>query len=156
MTLYEINDSMLALVNEDGEIEDFEAFEQLQMEREAKIENMGLWIKNLLAEAEAIKNERDALKKREDAVLHRADRLKEHLSRAISGEKFKSPRLAISWRPSEAVEITPECDAWCREHGEYLREKPPEIDKAAIKNALKQGGAVPGASLVKRQNIQIK
>ena len=156
MTLYEINDSMLALVNEDGEIEDFEKFEQLQMERETKIENMGLWIKNLLAEAEAIKNERDALRKREDALVHRADRLKEHLSRAISGEKFTSARLAISWRPSEAVEITPECEAWCREHGEYLREKPPEIDKAAIKNALKQGGTVVGASLVKRQNIQIK
>lgn len=156
MTLYEINDSMLALVNEDGEIEDFEKFEQLQMEREAKIENTGLWIKNELAEADAIKNECDALMKRRNAALHRAERLKEHLARAIEGEKYKSPRLTISWRPSEAVEISPACVEWCMEHGEFLREKPPEIDKAAIKNALKHGGAVPGASLVKRQNIQIK
>lgn len=156
MTLYEINDSMLALVNEDGEIEDFEKFEQLQMEREAKIENTGLWIKNELAEADAIKNECDALMKRRNAALHRAERLKEHLARAIEGEKYKSPRLTISWRESEAVEITPYCEAVCRVDGKFLRHKAPEIDKAAIKATLKEGGTVSGASLVKRQNIQIK
>lgn len=156
MTLYEINDAMDALVDENGEIVDYETFAALDMERDEKIENTGLLIKNSLAEADAIKAERDALKKREDAARNLADRLKEHLTRALCGEKFKSARLAISWRPSEAVEITPECEEWCREHGEYLREKPPEIDKAAIKNALKQGAHVEGASLVKRQNIQIK
>ena len=156
MTIYEIDDAIRALVDEDGEIGDYEAFEALQMERDAKIENTGLWIKELLAEADAIKKERDALKEREDAAKRKAERLKELLGYALGGEKFKTARLSISWRESEAVEITPECEAWCREHGEYLREKPPEIDKAAIKNALKQGGAVIGASLVKRQNIQIK
>ena len=156
MTIYEIDDAIRALVDVDGEIGDYEAFEALQMEREAKIENTGLWIKELLAEADAIKKERDALKEREDAAKRKAERLKELLGYALGGDRFKTARLAISWRESEAVEITPECDAWCREHGEYLREKPPEIDKAAIKNALKQGVAVIGASLVKRQNIQIK
>lgn len=156
MTIYEIDEAIRNLVNEDGEIGDYEAFEALQMERDAKIENTGLWIKELLAEADAIKKERDALKEREDAAKRKAERLKELLGYALGGEKFKTARLAISWRESEAVEITPVCDAWCREHGEFLREKPPEIDKAAIKNALKQGGTVFGASLVKRQNIQIK
>jgi hypothetical protein len=156
MTIYEIDDAIRALVDEDGEIGDYEAFEALQMERDAKVENTGLWIKELLAEADAIKKERDALKEREDAAKRKAERLKELLGYALGGEKFKTARLVISWRESEAVEVTPECEAWCREHGEFLREKPPEIDKAAIKNALKQGGAVIGASLVKRQNIQIK
>ena len=156
MTIYEIDDAIRALVDEDGEIGDYEAFEALQMERDAKIENTGLWIKELLAEAEAIKKERDVLKEREDAAKRKAERLKELLGYALGGEKFKTARLSISWRESEAVEITPECAAWCMEHGEYLREKPPEIDKAAIKNALKQGGTVYGANLVKRQNIQIK
>ena len=156
MTIYEIDDAIRALVDEDGEIGDYEAFEALQMERDAKIENTGLWIKELLAEADAIKKERDALKEREDAAKRKAERLKELLGYALGGEKFKSPRLAISWRKSEAVEISPACEAWCREHGEYLRYRAPEIDNAAIKDVLKKGGIVHGASLVKRQNIQIK
>ena len=156
MTIYEIDDAIRALVDEDGEIGDYEAFEALQMERDAKIENTGLWIKELLAEADAIKKERDALKEREDAARRKAERLKGYLAQALGGEKFKTARVAISWRESEAVEIAPVCEKWCRELGEYLREKPPEIDKAAIKNALKQGVTVIGASLVKRQNIQIK
>lgn len=156
MTIYEIDDAIRALVNEDGEIGDYEAFEALQMERDAKIENTGLWIKELLAEADAIKKERDALKEREDAAKRKAERLKELLGYALGGEKFKTARLAISWRESEAVEITPYCEAVCRVDGKFLRYKAPEIDKAAIKATLKEGGMVPGASLVKRQNIQIK
>ena len=98
----------------------------------------------------AVLRERKAQEERDVA------RLETYLGFVTGGENFKTARVSVSWRTSEAVEITPECDAWCREHGEYLREKPPEIDKAAIKNALKQGGTVFGAALVKRQNIQIK
>lgn len=156
MTIYEIDDAIRALVDEDGEIGDYEAFETLQMERDAKIENTGLWIKELLAEADAIKKERDALKEREDAAKRKAERLKELLGYALGGEKFKSPRLAISWRKSEAVEITEDCVAYCMLNGRFLRHKDPEIDKAGIKDVLKKGGEIPGASLVTKQNIQIK
>lgn len=156
MTIYEIDDAIRALVNEDGEIEDFEAFEQLHMERDAKIENTGLWIKELLAEADAIKKEREALKEREDAARRKAERLKGYLAQALGGEKFQTARISVSWRKSEAVEITRECEAWCRENGAFLRQKEPDIDKAGIKDALKEGGTVPGASLVTKQNIQIK
>ena len=45
MTLYEIDQSIIGLMNEDGEIADLDAFEALQMERDEKIENIALWIK---------------------------------------------------------------------------------------------------------------
>lgn len=156
MTIYEIDEAIRNLVNDDGEIENFEAFEALHMEREKKAENIGLLIKEKKALAADIGDEIAVLRERKAQEERDIARLETYLGFVTGGEKLKTARISVSWRTSEAVEITPECDAWCREHGEYLREKPPEIDKAAIKNALKQGGAVPGASLVKRQNIQIK
>lgn len=156
MTIYEIDEAIRNLVNEDGEIEDFEAFEALHMEREKKAENIGLLIKEKKALAADIGDEIAVLRERKAREERDVERLETYLGFVTGGEKLKTARISVSWRTSEAVEITPACEAWCREHGEYLREKPPEIDKAAIKNALKQGGTVYGASLVKRQNIQIK
>ena len=43
MTIYEIDNRIAELVDpETGELLDYEAFAELQMEREAKIENMAL------------------------------------------------------------------------------------------------------------------
>ena len=54
MKLYEIDQAILALVDpETGEILDYEAFSELKMKREEKIEGMALWHKNLTAEATA-------------------------------------------------------------------------------------------------------
>ena len=39
---------------------------------------------------------------------------------------------------------------------EYIKVKDPEVDKMALKKALKAGEVIEGASLVKRQNMQIK
>ena len=48
MTLYEIDAALAALMDpETGEIADIAAFEQLQMDRQTKIENVALWRKNL-------------------------------------------------------------------------------------------------------------
>ena len=55
MTLYEIDKDIQVLINEDGEIEDIERFDALAMERNKKIENVGCWVKNLDAEAAAIR-----------------------------------------------------------------------------------------------------
>ena len=62
MPLYEIDQSIKALVDpETGELLDYEAFARLQMEREAKLENIALWIKDLRAKAEEIKAEKAAV-----------------------------------------------------------------------------------------------
>ena len=65
MTLYEINAEIASLVDEEtGELLDYDRFADLQMERDAKIENMALWVKDLDAEAAAIKAEETALAER--------------------------------------------------------------------------------------------
>lgn len=157
MTIYEIDQSIASLVDpETGEISDFDAFAGLQMEREAKVESMALWVKNLNAEADAIKAEKDNLADREKSLRNKIERLRNYLSEILQGEKFSSPKVAISYRKSTAVEIADEAEFISRGPKEYLIPQPPKIDKKAISEILKAGKEIPGASLVERNNIQIK
>ena len=76
MSLYHIDQAILALVDpETGEIMDGEAFDQLQMERETKLENIALWIKNLKAENAAIRQEEKALAERRKAGENKVERI---------------------------------------------------------------------------------
>ena len=56
-TFREIDEAILALVDEEGEIADIEAFEALQMERAKKAANMALWALDLKDEQDAIRYE---------------------------------------------------------------------------------------------------
>ena len=51
MTIWEIDQAMQTLVDENGELLDYEAFSALVMEREKKLENVACWVVNLEAEA---------------------------------------------------------------------------------------------------------
>ena len=47
--------------------------------------------------------------------------------------------------------------AWATlDHEEYIRQKAPEIDKTAVKNALKEGKELPGVTLEQGQKLYIK
>lgn len=142
---------------ETGEIgkDSYSVIEQLEMERDTKIENIGCWIKNLEADAAAIKAEAKAMNDRAKAAEKKAEGLRGYLAAVLAGEKWSSPKVAISWRKSVAVEID---DAEVPELPEqYVRRKVSvEADKAAIKEALKAGESIEGCRLVERQNISIK
>ena len=161
MRLYEINDAILSLVDpETGEIMDYEAFEALAMERDSKIENMALWYKDLVAEAKAIREEELALAARRKASENKAERLKEFLASMLGGSGFKTTRVVCTFRTSAAVEIANE-ESFIEAmeaigNTEYLKYRAPEVNKTAIKDALKQGILIDGAEIVQRQNIQIK
>lgn len=153
MNLYEIDSAIMDCVDmETGEIIDMEALEDLQMERDYKIENIGCWIKNLLADAKALKEEKDNLAARQKAAENKAASLKAYLSSYLNGEKFKTAKVAISYRKSDSVDIAegaviPE---------EYLKYSDPTPDKIGLKAALKSGEKIQGISLVTSNNIQIK
>jgi len=158
MNIYEIDDAITSLVDpETGEIRDFDAFQDLQMQRGDKIENMALWVKDLDADAKALREEENALAERRRAAEGKAARLKQYLAQILSGEKFTTPRAAISWRKSAAVELDSEFLSWARVHAmDLLRFNDPVPDKTAIKELLKSGHPVEHAQLVETQNIQIK
>lgn len=152
MTLYEIDQAILACVDpETGEILADE-FDALQMERDCKIENIAVWIKSLQAEAAALKKEKAALEERQKAKENRAKSLCNYLAGILNGERFETTRCRLSFRSSEGLEIDENVDVPI----EYLRFKEPEIDRTALKNAIKQGDVIDGVRLVKRQNLQIK
>lgn len=153
MNLFEIDNEIMNCVDaETGEVIDAEKLDKLQMDRGQKIENIALWIKNLTSDAEALKAEKQAFADRQKAAENKAASLKKYLSDYLAGEKYKSAKVSVSFRKSEAVNIMdmsqiPE---------QYLKFAEPTADKTGIKNALKAGEVIAGAELVENQNIQIK
>ena len=153
MKLYEIDDAILECIDlETGEIIDAEQLDKLQMEREKKLENVACWIKDLKAEAEALKNEKQALAERQKVAENKAESLKKWLAYALNGQAFKTIRASVSFRKSQKVEIA---DIYKLDEN-YLRYKEPEADKTAIKEALKAGKEVAGATLVENTSVIIK
>lgn len=161
MNIYDIDAAILDLIDEEtGEILDYEAFEALNMEREAKVENMALWHLELKAEVAAIKAEEERMKARRQAAERKAERLKNYLVQIQAGEKFKTPRVSISFRSSESVEIADEAvfikTMMDTGNDAFLTYKDPTVNKTAVKEALKSGDTIEGATISKNLNIQIK
>lgn len=152
-SLYDIDTRLYSLLDEEtGEITDIEAFEKIQLERDEKIENIALWVKNLKADVEALKAEKLTFAERQKAAEKKIDSLKHLLSDALGGQNFKTSRVALSFRKSTEVQI----DDIDELSDKYLRYKDPEPDKAAIKAAINEGKEIAGAKLVSKINLQIK
>ena len=153
MKLYEIDVEIMNLIDDEtGEILDVERFDELSGERDAKVENICLWIKNLKAEAEALKAEKDAFAQRQKVVENKMNSLKEFVSRYLEGTSFKTTKVNVSFRKSESLEIS---DIY-KIPEDFLKYKEPEVDKTALKKAIKEGASIEGATIVDKLNIQIK
>ncbi len=158
MTLYEIDKDIQVLINEDGEIEDIERFDALVMERNKKIENVGCWVKNLTAEVAAMKEEKKRLEDRIKSKDRMIDSLEWWLDKALDGQKFESPRVAISYRKSKAVEIQDEAvfKAWAMDYAPALLKVTYTIDKTGVKNYIAGGAECPCAEIAERKSMQVK
>jgi len=153
MNLYDIDKAILSCVDmETGEIIDAEKLDELKMEKEQKIRNIACWVKELKAEAEALKQQKEAFAAREKAAKNKAENLKAYLSSYLGGKGAKGTEYQISFRSSQATEITDEAAI----PDTYRIPQPDKIDKAGILAALKEGAVVAGAHLIERKNIQIK
>lgn len=153
MNLYQIDAEIMKLIDyETGEILDWDKLDELNAAKEQKIENIALYIKNLTAEAAALKAEKDAFAERQKAAEKRTEGLKQYLSNALKGEKFKTTKVNISYRKSETLEIANGVEI----PEDFLKYKEPEINKTDLKKAIKDGLLLEGVSIVERQNIQIK
>ena len=158
MTIYKINEQILNCIDlETGEIIDIDRLNDLQLERDTKIENVACWIKELKAEAEAIKAEKQTLAERQRVAENKAESLKKWLAYALDGQKFKTSKCSISYRKSESVEVTEEgLNNLIKEHDELLTYKAPEPNKKAIKDAIKDGLNVEGVRLECNTSVIIK
>ena len=162
MTLYEINNAIqdvldYALDPETGEILDdalMASYDQLRMDRDEKIENIGCFIKNLEADAKAIREAEKSLADRRRAAENKAEHLRNYLQFCLAGQKFQSPRLAVSFRKSKKV-VFDEVHLY-DVPDDYLRYKEPELDKKLVADALKAGEVIPGCELVESVSMIIK
>lgn len=153
MKLYEIDQAIVDLVdNETGEIIDIEMFDSLQMERDEKIESIALYIKDLKAEAEALKAEKLAFAERQKVTENKAESLKNYLAYALKGQAFKSTKAVVSFRKTQQVDIP---DIYKLDEN-FLKYAEPTADKTAIKEAIKAGQTVKGATLIENTSVIIK
>ena len=96
MKLYEIDEQIAACVDEEtGEVIDLDRLITLNMERERKLEGVALWVKDLTAEAKAIREEEKALAERRRAAESKVDSLKSWLLANV-GKGLKTPRCSVS------------------------------------------------------------
>lgn len=157
MTLFEIDKALMdfefEVDEETGEILNASDLDELQMARQDKIENIGLYIKNLEAEKEAVKHEKDSFADREKRLGKKIESLKGYLGYALQGQKFSTPRVAVSFRRSESVLVKNESlipDEYC----EFTMVRKP--NKTNLKKALKDGEEIMGVELVEKQNVSVK
>lgn len=169
MTLYDIDAQIAAL---DGAAEDdmlideetgelvsvAQALDALRMEREAKLENVACWVKNLSAEADAIREEENRLVKRRKAAETKAANLKAWLLSAMTREdgttdKLKTGRVMVSVKrnpPSTVVDDDLLPSTYKVAKITY------QANKDLIKRELLAGGEVPGAHLEYGRSVVIK
>lgn len=161
MTLYEIDKAIAECLDlETGEILDFDKLNEMQMAKDEKLENVALFIKQLEAEAEAIRAEEKRLAERRKVKEDRIAGLKGWLTSVLDGQAFETSKVRLSFRKSDKVEFEDELTVL-----EYLEKnnldnclnyKFPDISKTEIKKLLKAGEKIPGAVLVETNNLQMK
>lgn len=91
----EIEDFEFEIDEETGEILNAEDLDNLELEKNEKIEQLCLWIKNLKSDASAYKAEKDSFAKKQKAAENKAESIKNYIAYILAGEKFKTDRGAV-------------------------------------------------------------
>jgi len=153
VNLYEVAEEIekafaLAVDPDTGEIDDEKMvlLESLQMERDRKIENVACLVKNLKADAQALKAEKDAFARRQKQAENKAEALSRYLMDALNGEKFSSNRCSVSFRHTQKVTLDEGYTIYDIDT-HFVRMKEPELDKTAIKKALEDGTPIAGVHM---------
>lgn len=154
MKLYEIDEALVECFDpETGEVTDLDAYENLQGERDKKIEGIACIIKNRQALIDALKAEKKRMDDRISTLENQNDNTKAFLDSVLQGHRFETEKAVCSYRKSTRVDITD----ISKIPDEYLNVKT-EIApmKTAIKQALKDNKDVPGCALIETNNLSIK
>ena len=141
----------------------FDTLTALEVEFDAKAENIAVYIKNMTAEVKALKAEEDALKRRRMAFEKSVERLKAYLlgsMHAVGRLKIDMPRARLSIRKN-AESLVVENDAafieWAQTHNDsLLKYATPEIRKSDAKKLVQAGERLPFVHLTRTESLTIK
>ena len=160
MKLYEIDRAIMECVDtETGEIVDFDKLNTLTMEREKKLEGVGIAIKNLTAEAKAIREEEKNLAERRKSLETKAEGYKQWLADVLDGNKFETSKVKCSFRKSNRVNVNEErFGVWAvsQDREELLIFANPKPNKTKLKEAIMSGEEIPGVSLEETNSLTVK
>ena len=146
----------LVVDEETGEILNWEIVDAIAGDFDNKVESIACFIKNQLAFTAALKAEEEALIGRRKSAERQVENMKKYLTacmNAVNKDKIETTKYKVSFRNSTSVSIDDVDEIPIEYIVETVTAKP---DKTAIKDAIKAGEIVPGASLAENRNIQIK
>lgn len=163
-SLYEIDrdiqafiDGVFAMADENGEVDiDMDILEDLKEQRQTKLENIALYIKNLASDAQAIKEEEITLAERRKRLESKCERLKGILVRSMmenNEKELSSARYCAKIRDSKATEVF-DMNSLPNEYLKMKIEYSP--DKTAIKKAIEAGTEVAGARIIVNHNLNLE
>lgn len=169
MTLFDISSEFYVLKDlldndleydpETGEVYDNsevlqKLFEEVSLKLGDKLDNSQRVVLELNGKADTLDKEIKRLQDKKRAFLNSADRLKSLMQNAIisSGKtKIKTDLFSFFIRESEALSIADEDNI----PRQFLRIKK-EVDKVAIKKAIKDGEEIDGCYIVKNRSLGVK
>ena len=133
-------------------------------EMEDKLANCGAFIKQLSAESDALDAEIKSLRYRSAAKKREIDSFKAYMMSCMENadvKKVDKPLAKLTIRQNaESVEVADEKNfiewAQSHDHDDLLRYSMPDINKTAIKDAIRSGAEIPGAQLVRTKSLIIK
>jgi hypothetical protein len=143
-------------IQQDGEITE-EQIQELTEAHTGSIESLGKlcnFMKYLEIGSKACKDEEARIKAMRTKADNRLKSIKKYLTPYVREHgKQAVGTFALSLRKSESVEV----DEWFDDNPDYSVKKTTySPDKKKIKEALKDGVVIVGASLVTKQNLQFK
>ena len=164
MKLYEIADEYRSLLEmiESGEIPEeaiADTLEAVGGELDTKLDGVIGYVKELYAEAAAIKVEADKLAARAKAKTRKAEGLSLYITRVLEGlgrASFENEHHKISFIRSTAVRITDEAAfiEWARENAPEAIKIAASAKKSVIGELIKSR-EIPFCEMEERKNIQI-
>lgn len=164
LTLYTIADQYLADIRklEDMELDDTtfaDTLESLSGELEVKATNVAMFVRNLEARADAIKQAEKQMADRRKALEAKAERMRSYLldNMLRTGiSKIDCPYFALSVRKNPPALEVLNPDAIPDEYLDIPPPPSPVLNKARLKDDLKNGVIVEGARLTQGHSLQIK
>jgi hypothetical protein len=126
---------------------------------EEKSINVAMFVRNLEASAAAIDTQIESMEERSKAIRKKADHVKDYLRANMEHaklQKIESPFFVLSIRKNPASLVLDDESKVPTSFLKTPEPPPPMLDKAKIKEAIKNGHVVPGAHLETKTRLEIK
>jgi|GEM_PF-1807564 len=163
-TLYTLTGEYLAAAERisDLDVSDdavIEALDVLRAPLEAKAVHVAMAARNLEATADAIRDAIADMERRRAALEARAERVRAYLRDCMirAGiSRIESAHLVLAIRDNPPAVVVDDASLIPAQYMRTPEPPPPEPDKRAIADALKDGADIPGVRLVRTQRIDIR